>query len=92
MVGSTETPATRGMRRLLTAAMSLLLLVAAGCEGDTDATPDAATPDMGPAAAECVEDPSTHLEIINACTTATAVHKTPVTPLLRDDGTLPPLP
>lgn len=44
-------------------------------------------PDMG-----CYPMPRTHLEIINACTTAQAVDKTPMTPLLKPDGTLPPLP
>ncbi len=73
----------------------LTLLLAAGsfaCEGETSVTPDAAAPDMGVAAAECFADPTTHVEIINACTDATSVSKTPVTPLLREDGTLPPLP
>lgn len=68
-----------------------LLVLATGCEGETGEAVDAAAPDAAPAPS-CFEDPTTHIEIINACTTATPVEKTPVTPLLRDDGTLPPLP
>lgn len=67
-------------------------LALGGCDGESAEAVDAAAPDAGPPAPACVEDPTTHLEIINACTTATPVHKTPVTPLLREDGTLPPLP
>lgn len=80
--------------RHLNRTLGALLLVSAlaGCEGETDAVIDAATPDMGVAEAQCFDDPMTHTEIINACTTATSVQKTPVTPLLREDGTLPPLP
>lgn len=36
--------------------------------------------------------PTTHLELINACTSAEGVEKTPVLPLLLIDGGLPPLP
>ena len=62
---------------------------------------DAAADDAGPAAdggadggeaADCVKDPKTHVEIINACTDAEPVDKDPVLPLLLDDGSLPPLP
>lgn len=49
---------------------------------DADAVPDAS----------CFADPHTHDEIINACTSNQAVDKTPVTPLRRPDGSLPPLP
>lgn len=74
-------------------ATSLLFGFAIGCDDDVDPVVDAAVPDAGmPAAPMCFEDPTTHLEIINACTTATSVTKVPVTPLLNADGTLPPLP
>jgi len=38
----------------------------------------------------CVENPVTHLEIINACTDSVGVRKTPQLTLLNPDGTLPP--
>jgi hypothetical protein len=40
----------------------------------------------------CYLSPTTHLQILNACTTAEQFDKTAVTPLLHADGTLPPLP
>ena len=44
-------------------------------------------PDLG-----CYANPVTYQALLNACTTAQAIDKTPVTPLLNQDGTLPPLP
>lgn len=41
---------------------------------------------------DCYTNPTTHEEIINACTDAEKVDKQPVLPLLNPDGTLPPLP
>lgn len=40
----------------------------------------------------CFTSPMTHVELLNACTSAQAIDKTPLLPLLRPDGTLPPLP
>ncbi|MGQ0506033.1 MAG: hypothetical protein ACT4TC_12025 [Myxococcaceae bacterium] len=40
----------------------------------------------------CFENPTTHVEIINACTTAEAFDKIPTLPLLLPTGELPPLP
>ena len=79
------------MRR---AALSFALLAAFACDDAASDPPprDAGTPDQGAPPPACVDDPTTHLEIINACTTATGVRKVAVTPLLRADGTLPPLP
>lgn len=61
-------------------------------------TPDAGAPptnpllDAGPdAPADCVPSPKTHLEIINACTNAVKIAKTPTLPRLLADGGLPPL-
>ena len=51
-----------------------------------DAAVDAA-PD-----ASCFMNPTTHEEIINACTTAQKYYKDSHPPLLNSDGTLPPLP
>nr|HEX4315264.1 hypothetical protein [Kofleriaceae bacterium] len=42
--------------------------------------------------ASCFTNPTTHLEIINACTTATAIYKDSHPPLTLPDGGLPPLP
>jgi hypothetical protein len=53
-----------------------------------DAASDAPnTPD-----ASCFDNPQTHDEIINACTTAQKIYKDSHPPLLGADGSLPPLP
>ncbi|MFT3770578.1 MAG: hypothetical protein QM820_34560 [Minicystis sp.] len=41
---------------------------------------------------DCVTNPMTHVEIINACTDAQPIDVMPVLPLLGSDGSLPPLP
>lgn len=46
----------------------------------------------GGGAPDCYMNPMTHVEIINACTDAERVDKTPDLPLLGADGGLPPLP
>ena len=46
----------------------------------------------GGGAPDCYTHPKTHLEIINACTTADEVDKTSNLPLLGPKGELPPLP
>ena len=46
----------------------------------------------GGGAPDCFTHPKTHLEIINACTTADRVDKTSNLPLLGRRGELPPLP
>jgi len=43
-------------------------------------------------APECYQDPKTHAEIINACTTAQFVDKTPFYPAKAPNGVLPALP
>lgn len=60
-----------------------------GSNGDPDAGPDADEPPpcfMG--------TPTTHEELINACTPATVekFNKRPTLPLVGPDGALPPLP
>jgi hypothetical protein len=80
--------------------IAMALLAAAACGGDdddgaTDARPtaDARTVDASPTPdADCFENPTTHDEIINACTTAQKIYKDSDPPLLNPDGTLPPLP
>ena len=42
--------------------------------------------------AACVSNPMTHVEIINACTTAQSYDKMPFYPGLAPGGMLPPLP
>lgn len=42
--------------------------------------------------ASCFTNPTTHHELINACTDAQPMAKDPTLPLLADDGGLPPLP
>jgi hypothetical protein len=44
------------------------------------------------APSDCFMNPTTHLEIINACTDAVKITKNPTLPLLAADGGLPPLP
>jgi hypothetical protein len=51
--------------------------------------PDGALPDGAPS--DCFMNPTTHLEIINACTDAVKITKNPILPLLLADGGLPPL-
>ncbi len=52
---------------------------------------DAGTlPDGAPA--DCFMNPTTHFEIINACTSAVKIAKNPTLPLLYADGGLPPTP
>lgn len=81
------------MKRIL---LILALGSVAACSDDPDPTADASTLDAGSADGgsepDCVQSPTTHAEIINACTTSQHVDKTPVLPLLNSDGTLPPLP
>jgi hypothetical protein len=59
--------------------------------------PGPANQDLGPKAdmsfsLDCYENPKSHVEIINACTNAERVTKNPTLPLLKSDGSLPPLP
>jgi hypothetical protein len=79
---------------------AMLALASAACSDDVAAQHDAAivdaaivdgTTDAGPDAS-CFMNPQTHVEIINACTNAEKIDKHPVLPLLRPDGSLPPLP
>ena len=47
--------------------------------------------DTGLTDAGCFLNPTTHFEIINACTDATKIDKNPVLTKLLPDGSLPPL-
>jgi hypothetical protein len=76
-------------------------LALAACGGGNNSSPDAHQiheidaniVDAGPQPdASCYTNPVTHHQIINACTTAEQIHKTPVLPNRLADGGLPPLP
>lgn len=55
-------------------------------------TDDGSTGDGGIVPDNCFMNPTTHFEIINACTDAARVDKKPPLPLLLADGGLPPPP
>jgi len=74
-------------------------LVACGDDGgsivDAPKAPrDAALDAPGTPDADCFTnpDPNSHVQIINACTTAQKIYKDSNPPLLNPNGTLPPLP
>lgn len=71
---------------------TISLAFAAACGEDGGELPKDAGTDAGTPDAACFENPTTHAEIINACTTAQSVIKKPNLPLLNEDGSLPPLP
>lgn len=79
--------------RLHGAAWSVVTLLLGGCP-DAPGPVGPGTEDQARPAADlgCYAQPRTHVELLNACTTAQSVDKQPVLPLLRRDGTLPPLP
>jgi hypothetical protein len=81
------------MRTLITLFVCLLA-TQTGCPGDSGPANEDPPMDLGQSGTDldCVKSPRTHVEILNACTTAQSVDKRPVLPLLRPDGTLPPLP
>ena len=70
---------------------ALAALLAPACGSSSPATP---VDDGGPQLTDggCYSHPQTHAQIINACTDAGSIDKSPVLPLLQPDGGLPPLP
>ncbi len=92
------------MRICLPGALLLMAcgLMACGSSGNhassTDMAMQQANPDMAEApgnpdlAPACFMNPTTHFELINACTTADFVDKMPFYPTLAPNGQLPPLP
>ncbi len=90
---ATLSSAVRALLSLRALAFTLAAGAAlAGCDDGSSDPPDAG-PDA-PVQLKCYENPKTHNELINACTTGEVVRidKRPVLPLLGSDGTLPPLP
>jgi hypothetical protein len=77
-------------------AFCLTLGLLGACGDDNPATIDARVVDPVDASnspdASCYNNPQTHTEIINACTTATKILKPGKPPLLNPDGSLPPIP
>ena len=67
-----------------------LALLATAC-GDGDPTAAAGSGGSGGSSnePECYENPTTHHELINACTDAVKVEKTPALVGLNPDGSLP---
>lgn len=82
--------------RSIVLAVAALALTACGddvaVQRDAAADADAGVTDADNPDASCFTNPQTHVEIINACTTAEKIDRQPVLPLLNPDGTLPPLP
>ena len=54
--------------------------------------PDSFTPDGGGPDADCFTNPTTHVQIINACTNAQHVSRPATVPGQLPDGALPALP
>jgi hypothetical protein len=72
-----------------------LVVALAACGSDTKDNPaDTAPPADGPTTvdAPCFMNPTTHKEIINACTDAQRIERNVTPALLNPDGTLPELP
>lgn len=78
--------------RRLFIALPLVFSIACGDDGNGNAPKDAATEPDASTEVPCVQNPTTYLEIINACTDAVKIIKDSHPPLLNPDGTLPPLP
>jgi hypothetical protein len=89
------------MRTLCSMFAALALVMAACGDGGGDAAKDARpgsdagivdAPTTPTDDASCFTNPTSHNELINACTDAQPVEKNPTLPLVLPDGGLPPLP
>lgn len=75
-------------------ALPLVFAAACGDDGSSENHDASVAVDAGvdaPPDASCFTNPTTHNEIINACTTAQQIFKDSHPPLLLPDGTVPPL-
>ncbi len=80
------------MRTLARCALPLVVALACGaCPSGASRSIDLGgqTTDLAPS---CVVTPTSHLELLNACTNAESFDKQPFYPTLAPDGELPPLP
>jgi hypothetical protein len=91
---------TTGIEKLWICLASVLLacfvaMTVVGCDdkgdggGGSGGTGGGGMPDM---AGACSTNPTTHLELINACTDSQAVEITPFYPSMAPNGVLPALP
>lgn len=85
--------------RHVAGAVVVLVLALGGCGDDTQEPLDNGAINNGTnngannGEPTCFEGtPTTHAELLNACTDAVGIEKNPSLPLLGTDGTLPPLP
>jgi hypothetical protein len=74
--------------------INLLVVFGTACGSDDNTPPQDAPADASVTVpdASCFMNPTTHKEIINACTNAQKIERNVTPPLLNPDGTLPPLP
>lgn len=82
---------TTSIRRLFVV-LPLVFSIACGDDGNGNAPRDASVEPDAMTEPACVTNPTTYVEIINACTDAVKIYKDSHPPLLNADGTLPPLP
>ena len=84
------------MKNTIFAICTAVLASALGCGDNGSTRKDAAVIDApvidAMPDANCFTNPQTHEEIINACTNVQKIIKPGKPPLLRPDGSLPPLP
>ena len=84
------------MKTMIFSVALMALCIGCGDDGGQPPAHDAApVHDAGVDAmadAQCFTNPTTHEQIINACTTAQQIFKSSKPPLLKADGSLPPLP
>lgn len=78
------------------ARLGMLFLMVIACDGSSaikehDSGRSNVAAPSGDGGKDCFDNPKTHFEIINACTTATRIEKNPTLPKLLADGGLPPL-
>ena len=78
--------------RIATMFMALGLVFSAACSSSSKQKPPPDAAVCPPPPTTCFNNPTTHDEIINACTDAQKIIKNDNPPLLNGDCSLPPLP